>query len=265
MRFCSVASGSSGNCIFAGSDHTSVLVDAGLSGKRIEAGLNGISMSLKDIDALLVTHEHSDHVKGIGVLARRYGIPIYATKGTAEMIAGQTTIGKIPDGLMHIIETDRDFVIGDLCIRPFHISHDAKEPCGYRIGCGGKTAAVATDMGCYDSYIEEQLRDIDVLLLESNHDIRMLEAGRYPYYLKRRILSEHGHLSNLDAGQLLCHVLHDGTKHVFLGHLSQENNYEELAYETVCTEITMGDCPYKAGDFSISVAHRDMPGEEIIW
>ena len=265
MKFCSIASGSSGNCIFAGSSHTSVLVDAGISGKRIEQGLNGLDMTTKDIDGILVTHEHSDHIKGLGVLARRYGLPIYGTKGTLDAVADVPNIGKIPEGLFHVVRTDTDFSVGDLTIHPFAISHDAAEPCGYRISHDGKSAAVATDMGCYDDYIVENLKGLDVLLLESNHDVHMLQAGRYPYYLKRRIMSDKGHLSNETSGQLLCRVLHDNIREIFLGHLSKENNYEALAFETVSDEITLGDNPYKSKDFRISIAHRDRAGEPVIF
>lgn len=265
MKFCSIASGSSGNCIFAGSEHSSVLVDAGLSRIRIERGLSSIDRSARDIDAVLITHEHSDHIKGVGVLARKYGLPIFTTEGTARELAKNSSVGTIPDGLLRIIHADEPFAIGDLYIKPFAISHDAAEPVGFRIECAGKSAAVVTDMGCYTDYIVQNLKDLDVLLLEANHDVRMLEAGPYPYYLKRRILSDHGHLSNEASGKLLGRLLNDGIRHVFLGHLSKENNYEELAYETVCTEVTFGDNPYKARDFEITIARRDEPSMAVNW
>lgn len=265
MRFCSICSGSSGNCIYIGSSNTSVLIDAGISGIRIERGLNEIDMTTKDMDGILVTHEHSDHVKGLGVLARRYGIPIYATQGTLTEIKKSTSIGKIPKDLLRPVKSDEAFEIGDLCIVPFAVSHDAAEPVGYRIEQDGRKAAVATDMGCYSDYTVEHLKGLDVLLLESNHDVHMLEVGRYPYYLKRRILSEHGHLSNETSGQLLGKLLHDGVKHVFLGHLSKENNYEELAYQTVCNEVSFGDNPFKSDDFEITIAHRDRVSEAVSW
>ncbi len=265
MKFCSIASGSSGNCIYAGSSDTAVLIDAGISGKRIEQGLNELELTTSDVDGILVTHEHSDHIKGLGVLARRYGIPIYATRGTIAALTETTAIGKIPDGLLREIREDESFFIGSLKVLPFSISHDAAQPVGYRIESGGKAAAVATDMGCYSDYTIRNLSGLDVLLLESNHDVRMLEAGRYPYYLKRRILSEKGHLSNETAGQLLGRVLHDKLREVFLGHLSQENNYEALAFATVCDEVTLGDNPYRSSDFRITIAHRDMPGEAVVF
>ena len=265
MKFCSIASGSSGNCIYAGSAATSVLIDAGISGRRIEQGLSGIDQAITDIDGILVTHEHSDHIKGIGVLARKYGIPVYGTPGTLHALKENTSVGKIPDDLMTEIRAGEMTEIGDLAVMPFAISHDAAEPVGYRISHNGKSAAVATDMGCYDNELIDRLKDLDVLLLESNHDVHMLQAGRYPYYLKRRIMSDKGHLSNESAGQLLSLLLHDGIRQVCLGHLSRENNYEALAYETVCSEVTLSDTPYRAGDFHITIAHRDRPEEPVIF
>lgn len=264
MRLCSIASGSSGNCICVGSDHSTILIDTGISGKRIEAGLNEFELTTRDIDGILITHEHSDHIAGLGVLARRYGIPIYTTEGTRQAILQSTTVGKISEDLFQTIYPNQTLMIGDLQIDPFSIYHDAAQPVGYRIGCEGKSVAVATDMGHYDDYIVRCLEGLDALLLESNHDVNMLQVGSYPYYLKRRILGERGHLSNESAGQLLCKILHDKIETILLGHLSQENNYAALAYETVCSEITMGDNPYKARDFKINVAKRDMPSESIV-
>ncbi len=258
MRLCSIASGSSGNCIYVGSDQTHLLVDAGISGKRIEFGLNELDLTTSDIHMMLLTHEHSDHIKGLGVLARKYHIPVYATAGTIRAIREADSIGKVPDGIFHEIRPDTDLQLGDVTVHPFSISHDAREPVGYRFEHDKKKIAVATDMGIYDDYTIENLKDLDALLLEANHDVNMLQVGRYPYYLKQRILSDSGHLSNETAGKLLCHILHDDVKKVLLGHLSHENNYSELAYATVCSEVTMGDNPYKAADFDISVASRDM-------
>ncbi len=261
MRFAPIASGSSGNAIFVSSDSHAVLVDAGVSGRRLKEGLSEIGHKPEDLDAILITHEHSDHIKGLGVLARRYGLPVYATEKTIEAISKMATLGKIPGELLHVLKEDEPFGIGDLTVSAFRTSHDAVQPVGYRIGSGKASCAVATDMGTYSEYTREHLRDLDVLLLESNHDLRMLQTGRYPYYLKVRIMGERGHLSNEDAGRLLGDLLHDGMRRIYLGHLSQENNYEALAYETVRTEVTMGDNPYKADDFDIVVAHREMVSE----
>ena len=167
------------------------------------------------------------------------------------------SLGKMPEGLFHPIEADKTFQIGDLEVQPFSISHDAAEPVGYRVNHGTKSAGIATDLGFYDDYIVKNLAGLDVLLLEANHDVNMLQVGSYPYYLKQRILGNRGHLSNENAGRLLCRLLHDHMKAIFLGHLSRENNYEALAYETVCSEVTMGDNPWKSSDFKIAVAHRE--------
>lgn len=263
MRLCSIASGSSGNCIYVGSDCAHVLVDVGISGKRIEQGLNCLDLTGKDIDGILITHEHSDHIKGLGVIARRYQIPIYTTGGTVDAMMRSSSLGKIPEGIFHEIREDEPFTIKDLTINPFTTPHDAAQPVGYRFECGSQSVGIATDLGKYNEYIIEHLQNLDALLLEANHDIRMLQVGRYPYYLKQRILGDRGHLSNENAGRLLCRLLHDNLKAVFLGHLSQENNYEELAYETVCSEVTLGDNPYQSRDFRIQVAKRDCISEVI--
>lgn len=257
MRLCSIASGSSGNCIYMGSESTHLLVDAGISAKRIEEGLKELALTGKDIQGLLITHEHSDHIKGVGVLARKYGLPIYATAGTIAQLREMKSLGEIDEGLYHEVRADADFTVGDMVIEPFHISHDAAEPVAYRFQCGEKRAAVATDMGYYDEYIVEHLKDLDALLLEANHDIQMLQVGSYPYPLKQRILGQLGHLSNESAGQLLCRVLHDDLKKIYLGHLSKENNYAELAYETVKLEIQLDPVKYGPADFDIQVASRD--------
>ena len=263
MRLCSIASGSSGNCIYVGSDCAHVLIDAGISGRRVEAGLNSLELTGRDLDGILITHEHSDHIKGLGVLARKYGIPIYATGGTVDAMVRSGSLGKIPEGIFREIREDEPFLIKDLVVNPFTIPHDAAQPVGYRLECGEHSVGIATDLGKYNEYIIENLQNLDALLLEANHDIRMLQVGRYPYYLKQRIMGDRGHLSNENAGQLLCQLLHDNLKAVFLGHLSKENNYEELAYETVCSEVTMGDNPYKSKDFKIQVAKRDYISETV--
>lgn len=263
MRFASIASGSSGNCIYVGSDNTHILIDAGISKKHIEGGLNGIGLSLKDIDAILVTHEHSDHVSGLGVVSRAHSIPIYGTEETLENVKRQKSLGAISEDLYHNISPDNSFYIHELKINPFSISHDAANPVAYRVETENRSVAVATDMGIYNDYVVSNLENVNALLLEANHDVKMLEAGSYPYQLKRRILSEKGHLSNEMSGRLLSRILHDNIKHIFLGHLSKENNYDMLAYETVRLEINSDDTPYKADDFKIQVARRDMPSEAV--
>ena len=257
MRLCSIASGSSGNCIYIGSDATHLLVDVGISGKKAEAGLNYLDLTGADIDGILVTHEHADHISGLGVMARKYGMPIYATKGTIKAIKECSSVGKIEDSLFREVKEDEKLMIKDLTINPMKISHDAAQPVGYRVSYGKKKVAICTDLGHFTDYTVECLRGMDALLLEANHDVNMLQMGIYPYPLKQRILGDRGHLSNERSGQLLCNLLHDNFQSVILGHLSKENNYEKLAYEAVRLEVTMGDNPYKAEDFPMYVAKRD--------
>ncbi|KAB1439936.1 MBL fold metallo-hydrolase [Candidatus Galacturonibacter soehngenii] len=263
MRLCSITSGSSGNCIYVGADNTHLIIDTGISGKRIENGLNQIGLKTADMNGILITHEHSDHISGLGVLARRYGIPIYATKGTIYEIKKSKSVGAIPDDLFQEIQEDTEFMINELTVHPFSVSHDAAQPVAYRISREDKSIAIATDLGKYDDYTIDNLKDLDVLLLEANHDINMLQVGSYPYYLKQRILGDRGHLSNELSGRLLCKLISDKLKAVVLGHLSQENNYEELAYETVRLEISMGEAAYNPDDFYITVAKRDCISELI--
>ncbi|MBO4903023.1 MAG: MBL fold metallo-hydrolase [Lachnospiraceae bacterium] len=263
MELCSIASGSSGNCIYVGSDQTHLIVDAGISGKRIEAGLNGIGLKTSEIDGLLITHEHSDHIAAVGVLARKYGLPMYATRGTIEGILQTRSVGEIPEGLFREIRADEPFMIEDLTIRPVSVSHDANEPVAYRIEHGDHAAGIVTDLGIFDDYIVDSFAGVDALLLEANHDVHMLQVGRYPYPLKCRILGDRGHLSNELSGQLLCKLLHDQLKTVMLGHLSAENNLAELAYETVRLEILMDDNVYKPDDFQIRIASRHEPTQLI--
>ena len=257
MRMCSIASGSSGNCIYVGSDQTHLLVDTGISKKRIEEGLRELEIKGEELDGILITHEHSDHIQGLGVFSRKYGIPVYATPGTIRGIMGYSGLGKMPEGLLHPIHTDEPFELGDVTVKPFAISHDANEPSGYRMECGGKSVAVATDLGKYDDYTVEYLSHLDAVLLEANHDVHMLEVGGYPYYLKQRILGDRGHLSNELSGRLLCDILHENLKTIMLGHLSKENNYARLAYETVKLEVTLADNDYRGEDLNMFVAGRD--------
>lgn len=263
MELCSIASGSSGNCIYAGTETHHILIDAGISKKRIEQGLHGIGLKAEELEGILITHEHSDHIQGLGVMARKYGIPMYATQGTIDAIRRADKIGKVDWELFCPIEKDSEFQIGDITVRPIRISHDAADPVAYILKNQKQSMGVITDLGKYDDYIIDNLQNLDVLLLEANHDVNMLQVGVYPYPLKRRILGERGHLSNELSGQLLGAVLHDNMKCVLLGHLSKENNYPRLAYETVRSEITMGDNPYKGSDFPIAVASREKPSELI--
>ena len=173
MILCSIASGSSGNCIFAGSDTTSLLIDSGISGKRIDQGLKEIGRAPQELDGVLVTHEHSDHISGLGVISRKYGLPIYATKGTLEAIASCKSLGKISSSLFHEITPQQDFGIGDITVTPIPVSHDAAQPTAYLLRRAQKSMAVITDLGTYDDVLIRQLQRLDVLFLEANHDIHI--------------------------------------------------------------------------------------------
>lgn len=263
MRMCSIASGSSGNCIYVGTDATHLLVDTGISGKRIEEGLHALELSIRDIDGILITHEHADHISGLGVLLRKRGIPVYATRGTIEKIKETKSLGTIPEGLFQEIREEEHFGIKDIIVAPMQVSHDAAQPVAYRFRHDKKRVGIITDLGIYNDYTVECLKGMNAVLLEANHDVRMLETGPYPYPLKRRILGERGHLSNELSGKFLSRILHGDMKAVVLGHLSKENNLAELAYETVRIEITLADNEFKGNDFPITVAKRDCISEVI--
>lgn len=264
MELFSIASGSSGNCIMVGSDNTKVLVDVGISMKRIKEGLLSVDLSFDDINGIVITHEHADHIKGLGVIARKHGLPMYATRRTIEAIRRDRTLGDYDDSLFYSIRPDEPFDIGDIEVEANRIWHDAADPVCYTFKCQGKKASVATDMGDYDDYIVEKLSDSDIMLIESNHDIRMLEAGPYPYYLKRRILSDHGHLSNERSGSLILRLLNSHIKGIALGHLSHENNYPDLAFETVKNILLDNEFTNDIRDFNLQVARRDCPSVHFV-
>lgn len=264
MRLLSIASGSSGNCIYVGDDNTHILVDAGISKKRIEEGLNSIDLSINDLTAVFVTHEHIDHIGGLGVLTRKCGVPVYATRGTLDGIFKTSSLGKIDTQQFVEITENQCVTVGDITVDPMKISHDAAQPVAYRFFKDDKRIAVATDMGMITEENEEKLQGMDAILLEANHDVSMLQVGPYPYYLKQRILGNRGHLSNENAGRLLSQIVHDRLKYIFLGHLSKENNLPALAYEAVRLEITMGDNPYQASDFPIEIARRSEPSRVVV-
>ncbi len=263
MELFSIASGSSGNCICVGNDSNHVMIDVGISGKRVEAGMNAYDMTTSDCDGILITHEHSDHVSGLGVISRKYGLPIYATEKTIDAILRCSSLGKIDRGLFNVIEPDRDFSIGELSVHPFSVSHDAADPVAYIVSDSKKRVGVVTDLGTYDDYIVDNISGLNAILIEANHDVRMLQAGSYPYPLKQRILGDRGHLSNENSGKLLASILNDNICHIFLGHLSKENNYEELALTSVKMEVSMAEVPYRGSDFPITVAARDHVSEKI--
>lgn len=262
MKLCSIASGSSGNCIYVGSEQANLLVDAGISAKRIENGLNEIDIFPDTIEGILITHEHSDHVSGLGIIARKYHMPIYATYETAIAIQSIKSLGEIPKELFHYINPNEAFQIKDICVDPFSTSHDAANPVGYTMKSNGQKIGFATDLGMYDDYILSKLDDSELLFIEANHDVNMLMVGKYPYYLKQRILGNRGHLSNDTSADLISKLINKKLQYIFLAHLSKENNYEELAYETVCSELISRKC-YSSG-INLSVAHREKPSQLVM-
>lgn len=260
MNLCSIASGSSGNCIYVGNDSTHLLIDAGISKKRIEEGLTSIDVDPTKLNGILITHEHSDHISGIGVMARKYCLPIYGTVETIASILKTKNVGKIPEECFRFIKPDEPFVVNDIEVSPFSMSHDASNPVCYTLTSDNKKVGVATDLGVFDEHIIRNLSNSEIILLEANHDVNMLQVGSYPYYLKQRILGNRGHLSNENAGKLLNQIMHDRLKYIFLGHLSKENNFEELAYETVKNELETGNARL-SNTVVMKVAKREAPSD----
>ncbi len=261
MRMMSIASGSSGNSVYAGSDTTHILIDAGISKKRIEEGLNSIGLTVGDLSAVFISHEHSDHISSVCTVLNKSNALCYATQPTIDAMFRMKAFAKADRERFVAIDKGRDVAVGDLQIHPFAIPHDAADPVMYRVKYGNSRGAVCTDLGEYDEGIINALKGLDALYLEANHDIRMLQMGPYPYPLKQRILGRRGHLSNETAGHLLGKVICDRTRHVFLSHLSKENNLPELAYEAVRLEVNMADVPFCDADFDLQVAKRDEPSE----
>ncbi len=255
MNFCSLASGSSGNCQYISSDITHLLVDAGLSGKYIRNALENIDVDPESIHGILVSHEHSDHIKGVGVLMRKYGLKLYVNQLTWN--AMKHKIGAIDEEQVVFFKTNESMTIGDIQVKPFSISHDAADPVGFTFSIESAKLCVATDLGIADEQIVHEICDCDLLMIEANHDEEMLKMGKYPYYLKRRILSEDGHISNEYAGSLVVEAAKKGrVNQVLLGHLSKENNFPELAYETV-RQVVENSQIQVGIDLNIDMTYRD--------
>ncbi|WP_461244097.1 MBL fold metallo-hydrolase [Secundilactobacillus muriivasis] len=228
-----LASGSTGNCTYIETKEHHILIDAGLSGKKIEGLMASIGRDMHDVDSLFVTHEHSDHRKAVGILARRYGLDVYANQGTWDAMDGK--IGKVDVTQKHILAPDSTLSLGDMDVESFSVSHDAAEPQFYAVHSGGKTFVVLTDTGYVSDHVEGVIKDADAYLMECNHDVEMLRMGSYSWPLKQRILGDTGHLSNEDGADAMMDVLGRHTKRIFLGHLSQENNMKSLAHLTVAS------------------------------
>lgn len=257
MHLCSLSSGSSGNCIYVGTEQTHLLVDTGVSKKRIVDELHAIDMAPEDIQGILITHEHSDHIQGLGVFTRKYSVPIYGTKATLEAIKQTKSLGELDTSQFIEIQADQPFQIQDMTVEASTIWHDAADPVCYQFQHEGHKASICTDLGDYNDYLVQKLADSDLLFIESNHDVNMLLVGPYTYPLKQRILGDHGHLSNERSGQFIKTLLNDHIKGIMLGHLSKENNIAELAYETVAQALQNNRFTNDIRDFNLQVANRN--------
>ena len=259
LTFCSLFSGSSGNATYIASGKTGILIDAGLSGRQITDALSRIGVLPETLSGIIITHEHTDHVKGAGILSRKYHLPLYANEGTWAAMARQ--VGTVAPAERRVFETDSDFYIGDLSVHAFAIPHDAADPVGFRVYAGGCSVATATDMGCIRKSVMNALSGTDLVLLESNHDPAMLMRNEhYSAALKRRILGEHGHLSNEACSKGILTLYESGVRRLVLGHLSAENNTPELALDTALEAVTReGLTPDE--DIFLDLGWRDRPGK----
>ncbi len=236
LTFCILASGSKGNAIYISDSSTAVLIDAGLSGKEIERRLETRGLSPENLDAILVSHEHSDHIQSVGVLSRRFSLPVYMNTKTLE--TASNNLGKMHD--IKQFSCGSSFKINRLTIHPFSVSHDAEDPAGFTVNKNGVKIGIATDLGIVTSLVKEHLKGCSLVVLEANHDLKMLEDGPYVWTLKQRVKGRTGHLSNEDTRKLLKEINHSRLKHVILAHLSEENNTPEIAVNTVGEAINPG-------------------------
>ncbi|WP_127582172.1 MBL fold metallo-hydrolase [Paenibacillus koleovorans] len=249
MRFTVLASGSTGNSLLVSTEQTKVLVDAGLSMKKIEQLMQERGVQGKELDAILITHEHSDHIKGVGALARKYDLPVYANEKTWQTLNRQ--LGELAEEKKVVFETGELLEFGEvdgegfLQIESYNISHDAAEPVGYCFYDDDQKLGLATDLGYVSSKVKEKLSDSNSLILESNHDVEMLRVGHYPWNIKRRIMGDTGHLSNDAAGSALCDMICERTESVYLAHLSRDHNMMDLAKLTVNNVLEDGGYPAK--------------------
>lgn len=259
FKFCNLYSGSSGNCSYVGTDNFNILIDCGESQKKIKDGLESIGQDISKIDAIIVTHEHNDHIKNLGAISKKYNIPVYANKKTFDSMPEQTQL--INDENKKIFKTNDYFEIGDLKIYPFHIPHDAADPCGYNIYNNDNKISIATDIGHIDNSILNKLEGSKFLLLESNYEPEILKYAKYPYYLKKRIAGPNGHLSNQEAGDTIVKLMNSGVNNIMLGHLSKQTNFPELAYKTVMDEIINNKI--NNNNLTVNVASRIKPSNII--
>lgn len=257
MRVCVLASSSSGNTTYIETPHHKVLVDAGFSGKKIAALLASIGRDLTDVDSLFITHEHTDHVQGMGVLARRYPhLRIYANEGT--FAALPKSVGKLPYDQLSIFKRGTTLTLGDLDVESFGVSHDAAEPQFYQFHHDDKAFTILTDTGYVSDRLAGTIRDSDAYLMEANHDLTMLRDGPYAWGLKQRIMGSEGHLSNADGAAALMDVIGPRTKRIYLGHRSAHNNTKPLAHQTVADMLLAEGLPV-GHDFSLLDTERETP------
>lgn len=252
MSVCVLASGSKGNAVFVCDGSTAILVDAGLSGIEIERRMRSKGFSPGDIDAILISHEHSDHIRGAGVLARRFHLPVYISPKTYQAAASH--LGPIRD--LRNFECGSGFEINTLSVRPFSVSHDAEDPAGFTIHRNGMKIGIATDLGFATAMVKTHLKDCAILILEANHDPEMLLNGPYPWPLKQRVRSRIGHLSNEDSKELLREITHDRLLHVILAHLSETNNTPQKALSAISQVVR---CPLSVANGQLSVVSCRLP------
>ena len=259
LNFCSLYSGSSGNSLFIESKNTKLLVDAGVSCKKIETALKDISIDPSSLDGILVTHEHIDHVQSLDKQKKKFDLPVFVNQKTLDSMPKQKD--KLSDKNIKTFKVTENFEIGDLKIHPFSIPHDAVDPCGFNIYKDNKKISIATDIGHMTNDILKNLEESLFVMLESNYDPEVLRCSAYPFSLKSRIAGPIGHLPNEIAGKTISHLLKSGLKSAMLGHLSKESNFPELAYQTVLDELISND--YDEKNFSLSVASREKHSEII--
>ncbi|MEW4372412.1 MBL fold metallo-hydrolase [Paenibacillus kandeliae] len=257
IQFTVLSSGSTGNATIVRNKDAALLIDAGLSAKRIDELMKEREFSGDQLQGILVTHEHSDHVRGLGAVARKYGLPIYANEKT--WMAIEKAVGKITPEQKQIMQTGDFLSFGSLRIESFGISHDAAEPVGYVFKDGEQKLSVATDLGYVSDKVMQSISNSDVLVLEANHDIEMLRMGRYPWNTKRRILSDVGHLSNDAAGEALSELLCQKMKRTYLAHLSLDHNMMELAKLSVRDAMESRGCFYKDHEFQLCETYYNRP------
>ena len=255
LNCCSLYSGSTGNSFFVQTEDTKLLIDAGVSCKKIETALDSFNLSPKDIDAILITHEHVDHTKGIGVLSCKYNIPIYANLKTWNALLSNNS--KLANSNITFFNNNKMFELNDLKIFPFSTPHDAVDPCGFNIFKDQKKISIATDLGHISKDILNCLENSSFVMLESNYDSDVLKYSSYPYLLKKRIAGPNGQLENCTTGKTIAHLINSGLENALLIHLSKENNFPELAYRTVVEELQKQN--YLENSISLNVAPRDLP------